>query len=202
MHHDVLTRRRWLAVALGAAAAAGAALLPGPAAAAGAAVLPGPVAVAVPPVPVVPAPLPAPVPAPPVASTTGCGAGARAVLLCLVNRERRAAGLAPLRRDRRIARAATRHARDMARRGYFAHQRSGGPDLGARLSRAGWRGSAWGEAIASGCGASGAPRAIVDLWLASPPHRAILLGARYRVAGVGVASARRCTTWVLDVGRA
>jgi uncharacterized protein YkwD len=137
----------------------------------------------------------------------GCAeaGGPRAALLCRVNRERRAAGLAPLRRDRRIARAAGRHARDMVRRGYFAHRRGGGPDLGARLSRAGWRGTAWGEAIAYGCGGRGSPRAIVRAWLASPPHRAVLLGAGYRRAGVGLARPARCgargATWVLDVGR-
>jgi uncharacterized protein YkwD len=135
------------------------------------------------------------------AAPAGCaGANEARTLLCLVNAERRGAGLAPLRRDRRIARAARRHARDMVRRDFFAHQRAGGPDLGARLARAGWRGSAWGEAIAYGCGASGAPRAVVRSWLASPPHRAILLGAGYRRAGVGAAG-KTCATWVLDTGR-
>jgi uncharacterized protein YkwD len=143
----------------------------------------------------------------PAAPETRCAdsGGPRPALLCLVNRERRAAGLAPLRRDRRIARAAGRHARDMVRRGYFAHRRGGGPDLGARLSRAGWRGTAWGEAIAYGCGERGSPRAIVRGWLASPSHRAILLGTGYRRAGVGLARPAQCgeggATWVLDAGR-
>ncbi|MGH2948462.1 MAG: CAP domain-containing protein, partial [Solirubrobacteraceae bacterium] len=85
------------------------------------------------------------------AAVAGChGDGGRAAVLCLVNRERTQHGLGPLERDRRLARAARRHARDMVRHGYFAHQRSGGPDLGARLRRAGWRGTASGEAIAYG----------------------------------------------------
>ena len=194
MRHDVLTRRRRLTTAIGASAAT-AALLPAAATAS------GPVGTAPTAMPAVTAATAAKA-----AATAGCAGASRsrAALLCLVNRERRAAGLAPLRRNRRIARAAGRHARDMVRRGYFAHQRGGGPDLGARLSRAGWRGTAWGEAIAYGCGERGSPRATVRGWLASPSHRAILLGAGYRRAGVGLARSAPCgsgATWVLDVGR-
>jgi uncharacterized protein YkwD len=147
----------------------------------------------------------------------GCrGAGARAsragraklhsALLCLINRERAIRGIRPLRHDRRLARAAGGHARDMARRRYFAHQRSGGPDLGARLRRAGWRGSAAGETIAYGCGSSGTPRAAVRMWLNSPGHASIMLSGAYGRGGPGVAKRApvRCgggATWVLNVGR-
>jgi uncharacterized protein YkwD len=137
---------------------------------------------------------------------SGASAGTlRSALLCVVNRRRAEHGLRALRPDRRIRAAAQRHARDMARRGYFAHQRAGGPDLTARLRRAGWSGRAWGEAIAYGCGAAGSPRATVRRWMHSPPHRAILLSGRYRRAGVGVGGRAPCgargATWVLDVGR-
>jgi uncharacterized protein YkwD len=151
------------------------------------------------------------------AAASGCrGAGARAArasrarlhaaLLCLINRERAARGVRPLRHDRRLVRAATRHARDMVRRRYFGHQRAGGPGLQARLSRAGWRGRAWGETIAYGCGASGSPRAIVRSWMASPGHATILLSGRFGRGGPAVAKRApvRCrggATWVLDVGR-
>jgi uncharacterized protein YkwD len=138
-------------------------------------------------------------------SSARCGGKPRAALMCRVNAERAAHGLRALRWDRRLSRAATRHARDMARRGYFAHQRSGGPDLGARLARAGWSGKAWGETIAYGCGGAGSPRATVRAWMASPGHRAVILSGAYGRAGVGFA--RRAPvgcggrTWVLDVGR-
>jgi uncharacterized protein YkwD len=130
----------------------------------------------------------------------------RAAILCLVNRERARRGIRPLRRHRRLGRAAARHARDMVRHRYFAHQRAGGPDLGTRLARAGWRGSAAGETIAYGCGGSGTPRAAVRGWMASPGHNAILLSGHYGLAGPGVAkrapvSCRGGATWVLDVGR-
>jgi uncharacterized protein YkwD len=147
--------------------------------------------------------------------TDGCrGAGARAssaspkklrgALLCLVNRKRAAHGLGALTVDRRIQRAAGRHARDMVRHDYFDHQRAGGPDLTARLDRAGWHGSAWGETLAYGCGSIGTPRTTVRNWMNSPPHREILLSDRYRSAGLGVTDSAPCgegAMWVMDVGR-
>ena len=64
------------------------------------------------------------------------GARARRIAVgCLVNKARTSAGLRGFAWSRALARAATRHARDMARRGYFAHQRSGGPSLGAPRAR-------------------------------------------------------------------
>lgn len=134
------------------------------------------------------------------------GARARRVAIgCLVNRARTRAGLRGFAWNRALARAATRHASDMARRGYFAHQRSGGPSVAGRARAAGFRGRRVGEAIAYGCGSSSTPLAIVRMWLASAPHRAILLSHRSRV-GIGVAGRPpvRCggrgATYVLDAG--
>jgi uncharacterized protein YkwD len=139
------------------------------------------------------------------ASAANANAGKlRSALLCVVNRKRAAHGVSALRVDRRMQKAAGRHARDMQRRHYFAHQRSGGPDLTTRLERAGWRGHAWGENIAYGCGPSASPKGTVRMWMNSPPHRSIMLSGSYRVAGVGVADSAPCGTggmWVLDVGR-
>lgn len=129
----------------------------------------------------------------------------RSALLCLVNRERADHGLKALRLDRRLQRAAGRHARDMVEHDYFAHQRAGGPDLTTRLDRAGWNGEAWGETIAYGCGRAGSPKATLSGWLDSPPHRQILLSGSYRRGGLGVGADAPCgdggATWVLDVGR-
>jgi uncharacterized protein YkwD len=130
----------------------------------------------------------------------------RATLLCLVNHERAEHGLKPLRLDAKLRRAAERHARDMARRRYFAHERPGGPDLTERLRRAGWRGRGAGEVIAYGCESASSARTAVRGWMLSPPHRAILLDGRFRRAGPGMArrppvDCGRGATWVLDVGR-
>jgi uncharacterized protein YkwD len=129
----------------------------------------------------------------------------RSALLCLVNRKRASEGLGKLRLDRKLQRAAGRHARDMVKHDYFAHQRPGGPDLTQRLDRARWRGSHWGETIAYGCGSSSSPKATLKGWLNSPPHRAILLSGTYKRGGMGLAAGAPCggdgAIYVMNVGR-
>jgi len=125
----------------------------------------------------------------------------RRAMLCLVNRTRIAAGLAPFRGERHLARAASRHAADMGRRHYFAHVSPSGKGPMSRARAAGWRGGV-GEVIAWGCGSLSTPVATLRAWLNSPPHRAILLGNARR-AGVGVKRVGGCggrAYWVIDVG--
>jgi uncharacterized protein YkwD len=127
------------------------------------------------------------------------------VILCAINRARKAHGLPALRPIRTLRVAAGRHAYDMARHHYFAHVSLGGSGVLSRLHRAGWSGSAYGEALAWGCGRRASPRATVRSWLDSPVHRAILLSPLYRLAGIGIADRAPggCGggTWVLDAGR-
>ncbi len=122
-------------------------------------------------------------------SAARAGAIERATL-CLINHERRARGLGPLRREPRLSRAAQRHSDDMTRRDYFAHVAPGGLDLRGRLTNAGYlRGAgSWsaGENIAWGSGWRARPAAIVASWMASPGHRANILSADYRQIGLGV----------------
>jgi uncharacterized protein YkwD len=199
MLHRARTRR--LAVALSSSLLAGAALAAAPATAdVGVSAVP----VALPGVPVA---APAPI-----AVASGCrGAGARPgrassatlrrAMLCLVNGTRAMAGLPAFRHERRLGRAASRHAADMGRRGYFAHVSPNGRSPLARVRAAGWRGGV-GEVIAWGCGALASPRATLRAWLASPPHRAIILGSG-RAAGVGLKRLAGCggrAYWVIDVG--
>jgi uncharacterized protein YkwD len=125
----------------------------------------------------------------------------RRAMLCLVNRTRVAAGLSPFRAERHLARAASRHAADMGRRHYFAHVSPSGKSPMSRARSAGWRGGV-GEVIAWGCGTLSSPRATLNAWLNSPPHRAIILG-KARRAGVGVDRRGGCggrAYWVMDVG--
>jgi uncharacterized protein YkwD len=128
---------------------------------------------------------------------------ARTALLCVINRARTQHGLAAFAAEPHLRQAATAHARDMVRRGFFAHQRPGGPSLTDRLHAAGWHGHAVGEAIAWGCGKPAGAATTVRAWLHSPPHRAILLSGGFSRAGIGVAgkapgSCRPGATWVLD----
>jgi uncharacterized protein YkwD len=112
-------------------------------------------------------------------------------LLRAINRARAANHVAPLRDDGTLARVARRHSRDMVARRYFSHDSPSGQSTVDRIAAAGWmRGRrSWsvGEDLAW---FAGSPRArdVVQAWLASPPHRDILLGSAYHVVGLGIAS--------------
>jgi uncharacterized protein YkwD len=84
----------------------------------------------------------------------------------------------------------------MLRRQYFGHL--------SRI-RASSRFTRLGEALALDPGWVGRYWWVVPAWLASPSHRAILLGRRYRYAGIaavkGVFYGRPVVAWVLHVGR-
>ena len=106
---------------------------------------------------------------------------------CLVNQQRAASGLGALGHDRRLARAARRYSAAMVRQGFFDHVSPQGSTLSQRARSAGWSGSTLGETLGWGAGTLATPAAIVQGWMTSPPHRAILLG-RFRKVGLGVAS--------------
>jgi uncharacterized protein YkwD len=128
-------------------------------------------------------------------------AAMRGAVVCLVNLERVRSGLRPLGMNGRLARAAGRHAADMARRGYFGHYSPRGRGPAWRARAAGWHGRV-SEVLAWGCGSQTTPLETVLAWLRSPPHREILLG-RSRVAGVGLVTRRNCgrrAYWVVDLG--
>jgi uncharacterized protein YkwD len=115
---------------------------------------------------------------------------ARRAVLCLLNQERDRAGLPDLRPDEKLDRAAQRHNGRMDGTGCFDHACSGEGELGDRLERVGYLGGgllrwAYGENIAWGIGGRATPRAIVDAWMNSPPHRANILNRSFRELGVG-----------------
>lgn len=110
--------------------------------------------------------------------------------LCLVNQERSSRGLKPLRSNKRLARAAYKHARDMDRRGYFSHDTLGGGSFVTRIRKTGYVPArvfpSLGEDLAWGSGDLGTPRQIVQSWMESPGHRANILNPKFRDAGMGV----------------
>jgi uncharacterized protein YkwD len=101
-------------------------------------------------------------------------------LLQAMNEARHAHGLASLRIDARLQRTARRHSSAMLRTDTFTHGA-----FVARIRRAGVRARSIGENLAWAVGPLAEPHAIVDLWLASPEHRANLLRPGYRTVGVG-----------------
>jgi uncharacterized protein YkwD len=106
-------------------------------------------------------------------------------IVALINGNRANAGLPPVRVSRRLARSADAHSRDMARRGFFAHDSSSGLDFAARIRRYS-RAARFGENLAYVPRAlrRGVAERVVGLWMASPPHRAMILSRAFRRIGV------------------
>jgi uncharacterized protein YkwD len=131
-------------------------------------------------------------------------------VLRVLNAARARHGAPSLRADRRLARAARAHSRDMVANRYFAHLSRSGERPSRRIAHTGWmRGRRrWhvGENLAWGTRRSGRPAAIVAAWLRSPAHRRIMLDPVYRVVGVGVSrgtpftGSRHGLTYTADFG--
>jgi len=139
----------------------------------------------------------------------------RDAVRCLVNATRAQHGLPALNESGRLTAAADRHGADMVRRGYFAHVSPGGHDVTDRVRETGYLagGGEWalGEDIGWGTAQLGSPAAIVQSWMSSPPHRAVILSRRFSEVGVGLArgvpvngggGAEAGATYVLDAGSA
>lgn len=129
----------------------------------------------------------------------------RVATLCLINQERAARGMRPLRRHGALAAAAARHSADMAARNYFAHDTMGGGRftnriMAARYIRPNIR-WAVGENLAWGTGHLATPASIVEAWMRSPGHRANILNPSYREIGIGVAAQGAKTLYTTDFGR-
>ena len=128
----------------------------------------------------------------PASNATPANASKREIIrgtLCSLNRERAHYGLRRLSLNKRLARAARRHARDMVRRRYFAHDSLSGKPFTHRIHRTGYTtGRRWtlGENLGWGAGSLASPAAIVHAWMESPAHRANVVGP-FREVGVGLA---------------
>ena len=130
----------------------------------------------------------------PAANATPAKATKRVIVratLCSLNRERAHYGLRKLKLNRKLSRAARRHARDMAKRNYFSHDTLGGGSFVDRIRRAGYLKGAhrWvvGENLAWGSRGHSRPRVIMDMWMNSAGHRANILNPSFREIGIGVA---------------
>lgn len=108
----------------------------------------------------------------------------------------------PVKRNKKLTKAARRHAKDMARRDYFSHYSSrSGRSPFKRIRKAGYRYSAAGENIAAGYTD---PHKVVDAWLDSPAHCKVIMNPKYKHVGVGIShnpNARYKTYWVADFAR-
>lgn len=106
---------------------------------------------------------------------------AEASLLGAMNQARAQHRVAPLRIDLRLERAARAKSRAMLRTGTFAHG-----DFQRRLTSYRVRGPYFGENLAWGVGSNASAAGIVQMWLASPSHRANLLRPSFQRVGLGL----------------
>jgi len=104
------------------------------------------------------------------------------VLLNAANRDRAAAGLAPLHWDVALAAAAHQHALLMAQKNALSHQFPGEPPMQDRARQAGARFSLIAENVAEGPSVAG----LHTQWMNSPPHRANLLDPALNAVGISV----------------
>jgi uncharacterized protein YkwD len=135
---------------------------------------------------------------------------ARNATLCLLNAQRQRHHLRGLRLNRRLALAGTRHARDMVRHDYFAHDAPSGQNFVDRIMKTNYvpSASSWflGENLAWGERTKSTPRQIVRAWMASPGHRHNILQGRFReigiaiVAGAPVRGVPRAATYATEFG--
>jgi uncharacterized protein YkwD len=117
-------------------------------------------------------------------------AGVAKATLCLLNGERADRGLATLRFNGRLQRAALAHGNDMVRHLYFSHSGRDGSQPSERIRASGYlsNGGSWriGENLAWGTGDLASPKAIMAAWMNSAGHRANILQPAYREVGFGV----------------
>jgi uncharacterized protein YkwD len=129
-----------------------------------------------------------------------------------INDARRAHRARPLRISPQLSRAALRHARSMASRGFFGHTSANGESSARRIARSYPKaGSArWsvGEVIYWRRPSASAADAM-RWWLSSPAHHRMLVNKRWRDVGIaaiqvarapGVFGGRSVTIVVVDLG--
>jgi uncharacterized protein YkwD len=113
--------------------------------------------------------------------------------LCLVNRIRAAHRLRVLRGNPELTEVADSQVSSMVHRDWFADIRPSGQTPLALVGGTSYKAHAAmiavGQNIAWGTGSMSTPAHIVSEWMASPPHRAIILAAEYRDAGAAITPA-------------
>jgi uncharacterized protein YkwD len=113
-----------------------------------------------------------------------------AATLCLIDQVRSQHHVRPLRANATLGLVASSQVTNMVHANYFADVRPSGQTpmtlVGSTAYRAHAATIAIGQNLAWGTGAFATPAHIVAAWMASPPHRRVMLSSEYRDAGVGV----------------
>jgi uncharacterized protein YkwD len=112
------------------------------------------------------------------------------VIFCLMNAMRENEGVPRLREQTDLAKASVEHSQDMVDNKYFAHDSLDGRDVVKRLEQVAYipKSGDWvvGENLAWGAGTLASPKALVNAWMNSPPHRENLLSGDFQEVGMGV----------------
>jgi uncharacterized protein YkwD len=115
----------------------------------------------------------------------------RGAVVCLLDAQRAAYALPPLRAQDELQASASAYSSAMVRRRFFAHVSPAGRTIVDRVAASGYLRPAgdWalGEDLAWGSGQDATAREVVAAWMASPPHRGNILERAFRDVGVGVA---------------
>lgn len=118
----------------------------------------------------------------------------REAVFCLVNQVRAQHGIAPLRNNAILDRAAEEHGQELVSRDYFAHISPEGLTPVDRIRSDGYipspsDGYVIGENLAWGTLSLSTPASIVTAWVGSPGHLANILEANYVDTGIAVVAA-------------
>jgi uncharacterized protein YkwD len=123
--------------------------------------------------------------------TSADTASVDAATLCLLNQMRAAHHLLPLRFNHELQAVATTQVSGMVRRDYFSDDSPSGQSPAALIETIPYGAHAASLSTAQDLGwgtlSDATAMGIVAAWMHSPPHRAIILTAEFRDAGVGVA---------------
>jgi uncharacterized protein YkwD len=135
-------------------------------------------------------------------------------LVAEINKQRAKHGLVKLRVNTKLVTAARAHSTDMGQHKYFDHNSPDGEKWSSRIVRHGYKRTGcryWkaGENLAYGSGLYSSPYVVVDQWMSSKAHRAVILTKAFRDIGVGAVKtedgygALDGVVWffTLDVGR-
>ncbi|MFF8900268.1 CAP domain-containing protein [Streptomyces lydicus] len=139
----------------------------------------------------------APAASPSASKAAAPASGTAARILELVNNERAKAGCSPLALNAKLTKAAQDHSEDMAAHRNMSHTGSDGSDPGARIKRAGYNWSAYGENVAYGYSS---PESVMKGWMSSPGHKRNILDCSFKEIGVGLAQPG--DYWTQDFGTA
>jgi uncharacterized protein YkwD len=119
-------------------------------------------------------------------------AAVSASTMCLINQLRSSYHLHTLHANGYLQRVASGQVRQMVHWNYFADTPPAGKSSGALIASSRYGAKAarlsTGQNIGWGTGGDGTPASIVSTWMASPPHRALILARAFHDIGVGISA--------------